>query len=205
VLLAAAGLVSMTGVARAQGRTDCSTLSPRGVGISFGRSAPYIELPLEAVGADDVQGSISVHSGRQLSGRLDLPVLGPWRARLEGATARWRVLEQDYSIDGRSTASRERGHITARQMVATFGWQGGRTPACGYVLAGGGLYTLDYRAARLTRPGVALTAGVEIPAGDRSAIQAEMQLHIINTRGEPPVRASDVPAAGILIGWSYRF
>ena len=50
-----------------------------------------------------------------------------------------------------------------------------------------------------------MTAGVEIPAGGRNAIQAEMQRHLINTRSQYPIAATDVPAAALMIGWAYRF
>lgn len=172
--------------------------------MSLGRSSPYLDLARGATGVETT-GSVLVHSGMQLAGRVDLPVAGPWRARFEAASAGWHVVEQFYGSEGQQVASADRGRVSARQAVALFGRQGGRSPVCGYVLAGGGLYLLDYRGASVSRPGVAFTAGVEIPAGSRSAIQAEMQLHLINTRTQYPIAATDVPAAAILIGWSYRF
>jgi hypothetical protein len=196
--------VSASGVARAQMPGGCWTAAPRAIGVSLGRSSPYLELSRGATGSETT-GSVLVHSGLQLAGRLDLPVAGPWRARFEGAGAGWQVVEQFYGSGGEPVASGERGRVSARQAVAMFGRQGGRSPVCGYVLAGAGLYLLDYRGASLTRPGFALTAGVEIPAGGRNAIQAELQLHVINTRTQYPIAATDVPAAAIMIGWSRRF
>lgn len=85
------------------------------------------------------------------------------------------------------------------------GRQGGRSPVCGYVLAGGGLYSLGFRDATVRRPGVALTAGMELPTGERGAVQVDVQLHLINTQGRYPIAFSDVPAAAITVGWSLRF
>jgi hypothetical protein len=85
------------------------------------------------------------------------------------------------------------------------GRQGGRSPVCGYVLGGGGIYSLDYQGASLRRPGVAVTAGLELPAGDRGAVQVDMQLHVINTRARYPIATSKVLAASISVGWSHRF
>jgi hypothetical protein len=197
-------LVAAAGLAHAQPIGDCSTSAPRAGGVSVGRSAPYLDLSHGATGSEPV-GSVLVRSGLQLAGRVDLPVAGPWRARFEGSGMRWHVVEQIYGDGGQAVATGDRGQMSARQAVAMLGRQGGRSPVCGYVLVGGGLYFLDYRGAGVTRPGFAFTAGVEIPAGGRNAIQAEMQLHLIDTRGEYPIAASTVPAASVLIGWSHRF
>jgi hypothetical protein len=200
-VLAASIVVPAAG--QAQVRDDCSTSAPRAVGVSLGRSSPYLELSRGATGTEPA-GSILVHSGVQIAGRIDLPVAGPWRGRFEGSGMGWRVVEQTYG-DRQQVTTDERGHVSARQLVAMFGRQGGRSPVCGYVLAGAGLYLLDYRGASVNRRGVAFTAGVEVPAGGRNAIQAEIQLHLIDTRERYPISFSTVPAASILVGWSYRF
>ena len=200
----AVAFVIASGVAHAQWAGDCSTSAPRAVGVSLGRSSPYLDLSRGATGTDPV-GSILVRSGVQLAGRIDLPVAGPWRGRFEGSGTGWGVVEQSYGSGGQQIAADDRGRVSARQLVAMFGRQGGRSPVCGYVLAGGGVYFLDYRGASVNRPGFAFTAGVEVPAGGRHAVQAEVQLHLIDTRAEYPISMTTVPAASILIGWSYRF
>ena len=68
------------------------------------------------------------------------------------------------------------GEIEARQLIALIGRQGGRSPACGYVLAGGGLYSMGIGGTRIRRPGVALTAGIEVPVTGRgAAVQLDAQ------------------------------
>jgi hypothetical protein len=195
-------LTLAAGVAHAQSR-DCS-IAPRGIGVSIGRVSPYLELSQGAV--DSVpRGSILVRNGFQLAGRGDLPVAGPWRVRLEAAAAKWPVVRQTYGDDFQSTTTETAGHIGVRQIAAMIGRQGGRSPACGYVLAGGGFYSLDFRGAAVRRPGVALTAGMEFPTGERGAVQVDVQLHLINTQARYPIAFSDVPAASLLVGWSLRF
>jgi hypothetical protein len=195
-------LTVTTGVADAQPR-ECS-IAPRGVGVSIGRVSPYLELSRGAVDAVRT-GSILVRNSFQFAGRGDLPIAGPWRARVEASAANWPVVRQTYGDDFQLTATDDVGHVGVRQIVAMMGRQGGRSPGCGYVLAGGGLYSLDFRGATVRRPGVALTAGMEFPTGERGAVQVDVQLHLINTQGRYPIAFSDVPAAAILVGWSLRF
>ena len=135
---------------------------------------------------------------------MDLPIAGPWRARVEGAFANWSVTRHIYD-DGFNETRERIGHVRARQVVALVGRQGGRSPVCAYVLAGGGIYSLGYRGASLRSPGVALTAGIEVPTGDRGAVQADVQLHAINTRARYPVSSSQALAASLTVGWSYKF
>jgi hypothetical protein len=137
---------------------------------------------------------------------VDVPVAGPWRARFEGAAANWRVEGQRYDPDQnfQLVAKDPLGHVAARQFLALIGRQGGRAPVCGYVLAGGGIYSLDYKGAGVTRPGFALTAGIEIPA-PRSAVYVDVQLNLIPTRDGYPVQSTAVLAAGLSAGWALRF
>lgn len=195
-------LTVTTGIAQAQAR-DCS-IAPRGIGVSVGRVSPYLDLSQGAVDAVP-GGSILVRNSFQFAGRGDIPIAGPWRARVEAAAANWPVVRQTYGEGFEPTARDTVGHVGVRQLVAMIGRQGGRSPVCGYVLAGGGSYSLGVRGATVRRPGVALTAGVEFPTGERGAIQADVQLHLINTEGRYPVAPSEVPVAGILVGWSLRF
>ena len=203
MFLAMALVAAVTGdLAHAQVR-DCP-IAPRGIGVATGRVSPYLEL---AQGAVDPTpgGSIVVRNSFQFAGRGDLPIAGPWRARVEAAVANWPVVRQTYDEGFEPTVRETLGHVDVRQVAAMIGRQGGRSPACGYVLAGGGLYSLRFRGATIRRPGVALTAGVEIPTGERGAVQVDAQLHLINTQGRYPIAFSDVPAASLMVGWSRRF
>jgi hypothetical protein len=195
-------LVMTSAVAHAQSR-DCS-IAPRGVGVSVGRSSPYLELSQGAVEAVST-GSILVGNGFQFAGRGDLPIAGPWRARVEAGAASWPAVRQIYGEGFEPIARHQVGDVGVRQLVGLIGRQGGRSPACGYVLAGGGLYSLEFRGATVRRPGVALTAGMEFPTGERGAIQADVQLHLIDTEGRYPIAGSAVPAASLTVGWSLRF
>jgi len=191
-----------TGMAHAQSR-DCS-IAPRGGGGAIGRVSPYVDLSQGAVDAVPT-GSILVRSGFQFAGRGDFPIAGPWRVRVEAAAANWPVVRQTYDRGLQPTARETVGHVGVRQFVAMIGRQGGRSPVCGYVLAGGGIYSLGFRGATVRRPGVALTAGIELPTGDRGAVQADVQLHLIDTQGRYPIAFSQVPAASLMVGWSLQF
>jgi hypothetical protein len=191
------------GVAHAQSRADCSEAAPPGFGVSVGRSSPSFYLSQGVVEGDE-RGSVSVRGGPQLAARADLPVAGAWRARIEGAAANWRVTRQTY--DGfQLTANDTVGHVKERQVVGMIGRQGGRSPVCGYVLAGGGIYSFDYKGARLRRPGVALAVGLEVPTGDRGAIQADVRLDIIDSRARYPIASTTVLGASLSVGWSHKF
>ena len=97
------------------------------------------------------------------------------------------------------------GHIEAREIVALMGRQGGRSASCGYVLAGGGLYSLGIQGTRVRRPGVALTAGIEMPITGRGTLQLDAQIHMISAAAGHPVVGTSALAANISIGWSHRF
>jgi hypothetical protein len=200
-------LIVTAGVGRAQPRADCQSPQRPALGVSVGRSSPYLEFDRAAIDAP-ISESISVRSGLYLAARGDLPIAGAWRARVEGSAANWRVERRSYSTDLNNhelTASDTAGRMEARQIIGLVGRQGGRAPVCGYVLAGGGIYSLDYRGTNLRRPGLALTAGVEFPAGGRGVVQLDMQLHVIDTPGRSLVSTSKVLAASLSAGWAFRF
>ena len=191
------------GKAYAQSRADCSEAAPPGFGVSVGRSSPYFYLSQGAVEGDG-RGSVSVRSGPHLSGRADLPVAGAWRARIEGSGANWRVVRHTY--EGVQMTARETlGNVEERHVVGMIGRQGGRSPACGYVLAGGGLYSVGYRGAQVRRPGMALAAGIEVPAGDHGAIQADIRLDVIDSRARYPISSTSILSASLSVGWSHKF
>ena len=198
-------LVSLVGagVAHAQSRADCSEAPPPGFGVSFGRSSPYFYLSRGAV-EGDASGSVSVRSAPQLSARADLPVAGAWRARIEGAGANWPVVRTTYE-GGQMTARETLGSVEERHVVGMIGRQGGRSPVCGYVLAGGGLYSVGYRGAQIRRPGLALAAGIEVPAGDYGAIQADIRLDVIDSRARYPISSTSILGASLTVGWSHKF
>ena len=192
-----------TGVGHAQSRGDCSTPSPPGIGVSVGKSSPYFDFSRGVVD-EGGNGSVIVRGGPQLSVRGDLPVAGAWRARIEGAGANWRVTRQTY--DGvQLTAKETVGHVQERQIAAMIGRQGGRSPVCGYVLAGGGIYSIDYKGAGVRRPGVALAFGIEVPTGDHGAVQADVRLDVIDSRARYPIASSTVLGASLSVGWSHKF
>lgn len=194
------------GIAQAQSR-GCHA-AQRAVGIAVGRSDPYFEPSLGSAGAgtSGSVGSVLSRGGLQFAGRADVPIAGAWRARVEGATANWRLERQIYSADLRRVIATETaGDLDVRQIIAQVGRQGGRAPACAYVLAGGGLYSLHYQDTSFRRPGVALTAGIEFPGGPRGAVQLDVQLHLINTRSRFPIGSSVVMDGRFSAGWAYRF
>ena len=196
-------LLIATGVGHAQSHADCSAPAPPGVGVSVGRSSPHFDLSRGVVEGDE-RGSVIVRGGPQLSARADLPVAGPWRARIEGAAANWRVTRQTYE-GFQLTADETVGHVKERQIAAMIGRQGGRSPVCGYVLAGGGIYSFDYKGAHVRRPGVALAVGLEVPTGDRGAVQVDVRLDIIDSQAHYPIASSTVLGASLSVGWSYKF
>jgi hypothetical protein len=197
-----ASLVS-AGVGHARSLADCSEAPPPGFGVSVGRSSPYFDLS-QGVVNEEGRRSVSVRGGPQLSARADLPVAGAWRARIEGAAANWRVTRQTY--DGpQLTANDTVGHVEERHIAGMIGRQGGRSPICGYVLAGAGIFSLDYKGARVRRPGVALAFGLEVPTGDHGAIQADVRLDLIDSRARYPIASTTVLGASLSVGWSHKF
>jgi len=202
LLAAALTLFVMADVAHAQARVDCSRRISPGVGFSAGRSlTPYVELSPQLV--DGRPGaSVLPRGGLYLAGRLDLPIAGPWRGRVEVSGANWRLEQNRYGDDSQLIATDTVGQIEAREIVALVGRQGGRAP-CGYVLAGGGLYSLDVGRVRVRRTGVALTAGIEVPVAGRGALQLDAQVHMISAAAGHPFAGA--LAANISIGWSHRF
>ena len=204
LLATALTLVVMPAVAHSQARVDCSTkISPR-VGFSAGRSlAPYLELSQAVVGGAS-GGTILPGGGLHLAGRVDVPIAGPWRGRVDVSGANWPLERRSYGDDGEVIDRDTVGQIEARQIVASIGRQGGRGASCGYVLAGGGLYSFAIERTHVRRRGLALTGGIEIPVGGRGAVQLDAQVHMISLSGHPLVSAGAL-AANISVGWSHRF
>jgi len=191
--------------AEAQSGAGCDTPRRPALGVALGRSSPYFE-PSLGVGGSGTSGSVLSRGGLLFAGRADLPIAGPWRARVEGAATDWRLERQIYSADLRAvTATETVGQVDVREIVAMAGRQGGRAPVCGYVLAGGGLYSLNYQGTRSWSPGFALTAGVEFPAGPHGAVQVDLQLHLVDAGSRYPIGSSTVVDGRFLAGWVYRF
>jgi hypothetical protein len=191
-------------VVAAPSGVDCQT-AQRAVGAAVGRSDPSFE-PSRGVGG--TSGSIAPRRGFHLAARADLPIAGAWRARVEASATNWRLERQTYSADLREPAATETvGRVEVRQIVGLAGRQGGRAPACGYVLAGGGLYALSYGGTSSYNSGFALMAGVEFPGGPRGAVQLDLQLHLVNTgtEGRYPIGSSGVVDTRLSAGWVYRF
>jgi hypothetical protein len=196
-------LLASSDSARAQ--ETCSDADRPTLGVVAGRSSPYFDLDTTAAPPAPSE-SISVRSGIQVSVRGDLSPAGPLRLRVEGSTARWNVEGRTYStVNGQITSSRSVGDIAVRQLGAAVGFRAGRAPVCGYVLAGGGLYSLTFRDTTVRHPGFALTAGLEIPTGDRGRVQLEVQLHLIDSDSRYPITSSTAVASALLVGWAYRF
>ena len=149
-------------------------------------------------------GSIYPRPGLHLGGRVDLPIAGSWRGRVEVSGANWPVEHQTYDANFHPVERFPLGHVESRQILAFVGRQGGRSSACGYVLAGGGLFSLRVEEARVWRPGAALAAGVEVPVTGRGALQLEAQVHMIGSGARPPM-ATGALAANLSVGWLYRF
>ena len=199
-------LTVLPGASHAQGRAGCQGPERPSLGIALGRSSPYLELARGVVDPGP-GGTVRVTGGSQLTARGDVSIAGPLRFRVEGATTEWQVGLRTFSPvpPYNVIADTPAGHITVRQITAAVGLQGGRAPVCGHVLAGAGLYWLSYRGAALRRPGVSLSAGIEVPTGSRGAVQADVQLQMINTAYAHPVNMSTVLAASLSIGWAFRF
>lgn len=197
--------VGTADLAEAQGRTDCRSPLPASLGVAFVRSSPYLDLAPGVV-EPPAQGSLMVKGGALFAGRAELPVRGPLRLRLEGATARWSVQQTTYGPDGAMPiADTSLGDMSAHHLVGLVGLQMGRAPVCAHVSAGGGFYALDFQGASARRPGAALAAGIDFPTGQHGAILVDAVLHLIATRGNHPIASSTVPALNVLLGWAYRF
>lgn len=197
--------VGTADVVEAQRRSDCRSPLPPSVGGAVGRSSPYVDLAPGVVELP-TPGSVSVQGGALFVGRADLPVSGPLRLRIEGATARWDVRQVTYGQDGSTViADTSVGHMSARHFVALVGLRTGRAPVCAHLSAGGGFYALGFRGMSVRSPGAALAAGIEFPTGEHGAIQVDAVLHLIATRADHPIASSTVPTLNVLLGWAYRF
>jgi hypothetical protein len=152
-------------------------------------------------------GSVLVYGGAHIGGRADIPFLDVLRLRIEAGTARWDVRQKTYDPDRSYAviADRSVGHMTANHLVALVGLWVGREPVCAHVSAGGGIYSLGFRRESIRRIGGAIAAGIGIPTGDRGALQADINLHLISTDESKLVAGSTVPAASLVVGWVYRF
>lgn len=204
-VVALVAILLLPGAAYAQA-SGCAQPSGSSVGVAVGRSSPYLDLARGAVEHDTAE-SILVRNGSHVGARGDLSLGGPFRLRVEASTARWNVVRQTYSpeLNYQLTSKTSVGRMTARSIGAAAGLRGGRAPVCWYVLAGGGLHTLGWREATLHRPGLSFTAGIEVPTGQHGRIQADIQLHVIQTNGGYPVSGSGALEGVIAIGWAYRF
>lgn len=197
--------IGVTGTANAQGRSDCRSAPPPRIGVAVGWSSPYLEPHADLLQGET--GSVSVGGGVQLAGRVELPLAGLLRVRLEGASARWNVRRRLYApetytvIDDRSV-----GSLSARHLVALVGIRTGRAPVCAQLSAGGGLHMVGFEDTTLHRVGLALAAGLEAPTGGRGVLQADATIHLIRIGdGAPITNASDALTLSLLVGWTYRF
>jgi len=191
-------VMSVEGFAQTHG---CQTAEPVSVGAAVGRSSPELDVAHEI--ATESTGSVLVRGGPQFSARTDMSLAGPVRLRVEGSTARWNVERDKY--DSQVTERSSMGTMTARQVGAAIGLRGGRAPVCWNVLVGGGLHSLTFRNATLRRPGVSITAGIDVPTGDHGLVQIDAQVNIINTNGRYPASGTQALAASLMAGWAYRF
>ena len=187
-------------------RGDCRGPIRPSVGVSVGRSSPYFDLTPGAVDPSP-SASIVVGGGTQVGARGDLPVVGPLRLRVDGSAVRWNIERRIYSpeLNYELVEKSSAGAIAARQIGAAIGLELGRAPLCAHVLIGGALHSLRVGDATLRRPGVSITAGVELPTGSRGKVQMDMQLHVIDTNSRAPISSSHGLAASLMAGWAYTF
>jgi hypothetical protein len=208
VVLLAFGLVVgvMIRTGWAQTRWGCQTPVHPSVGGAVGRSSPYLDFRSGVV-TDDRSESVSVGTGWTATGRADVSLAGPIRLRLDASGAWWNVTRRAYNPvpPHQIISDVSAGHVSARSVGVSLGLRGGRPPACGHVLVGGGLYSLRYRGMGTLVPGVAITAGIEMPIGTRGAVQADVQLHLIHTPHNALIASSAIPAASLTFGWAHRF
>ena len=190
----------------AQSRAGCQEPQRPSVGVAVGKSSPYFDVARDAVTPAEQTGSIMVRGGFHFAARGQASISGPVLFRVEGSVATWDVERLVYSPDTFQLISTTSiGHVAVRQLGAAVGLRGGRPSVCWLVLAGGGLYSLTFRDATLRRPGVSITAGIEVPTGERGAVQVDVQVHIIDTKSRSPVSSSAALAAALVAGWAYRF
>ena len=200
-------LFGVAATAHAQGRGDCRDPQAATFGIAVGRSSPYLEMDVRAVEGEG-SGSLSVRGGPQLGVRAEVPIAGPLRVRFEGAASHWDVTRTRYDPGAGFSVTdvSSIGTMSARHFVALAGGTTGTPPVCAHVMAGGGLYTIGFRGASLRRAGVAIAAGVDIPAFANGVIQIGATLHLINIGdGQPITYSTGAPTLSLLAAWAYRF
>jgi hypothetical protein len=199
--------IGCVGAANAQGRFNCRSPLAPSIGMSAGRSSPYLE-PASAMVPREPNSYVSVSSGAQLAGHADVPMPGPLRLRLEAARSRWDVRRTVYdpAAGYAITSDRSIGSMSERHLVALIGMNTTWLGPCAYVAAGGGFYSIGFRDTTLRSPGVALATGLEIPTGAGGAVQLGAALHVINSGNWRPITTnSQVLSFDFLAGWAYRF
>jgi hypothetical protein len=200
IVFLAAVILCLPRPAAAQG---CDGRQPVSLGVTAGRSSPYVGLQRGSAGESPAE-FLAVRAGFLAGARGELPVGGPWRARLGLSTASWQVEARTLAA-GNSITSRSAGSVRTRSIEVAIGRRGGRSPVCGYVLAGGGLYILRLRDRSIRAPGAAFVAGIDIPAGGRGVFHVEVQLRAFETGSRYPFASTTALAASLQAGWSVRF
>jgi hypothetical protein len=205
ILLSASLLISASFAAAAQAQRDCRSPKPPQVGIGVGRSSPYVELERGLVDVPE-SASVLVRGGAQIVGRVELPMTGALRLRIESGAANWDVRQRTYATDGTVASDTSVGKSSARQLVSLVGFSTGRAPVCAHLFAGGGVYALAFRGTSTWQPGASLAAGIDVPTGEHGVIQIDAALNVIATGMEHPIASvTSVPVLNLIVGWSYRF
>ena len=185
VALSAAALID-----RADAQTTpekCSARKPPTVGAVVGLSSPYFEM----------ESGLYAGRGPEVAGRFEVPLVGPLRARIEGATAWWDV---------KQTTDLKVGTMSARHLVGLLSVSLGRGRACGRVSVGGGLYAASFNGITLRRPGWAIGFGLDAPVKPRHFVQIDATFHLIRIGPDAPLAAMTAsPNLSLLFGWAYQF
>lgn len=194
--------------ANAQGRAGCRAPLAPSISVLAGRSEPHLEEAIE-ISREEPGSSVSVRSGPQLTGRTDLPIAGDLRFRLEAGRSQWdfRRKASDAAAGDTVASDRPIGVMSERHLVAMIGMNTRGFAPCGYLLAGGGLYSLGFRGTSFRGVGPSLATGMEFPVGARGAIQVDATLHLIPRSREARtiISSAPIPTFSFLVGWAHRF
>jgi hypothetical protein len=212
--LLVAGLVSiaMSGAAEAQSirasqkphrvslssHADCWSPQPRSAGVAVGLPSPSLEL-------SSAEGHVG--GGPIVAGRVDLPMAGPLRVRLEASTAWWNTNVTPFTtVDGqRVTGETASGWMTESHLSAFGGFTMGQPGFCGHLFFGPGLYAISGAGLSLVRPGFGLMAGMDIPISAYGVVQVDGGLHAMTGTRTAWISSTSILAPTLLIGWAYRF
>ena len=137
--------------------------------------------------------NMRISDGRGWSAEAAVPIVPGWGARVDYTRGHLAVERHVYTQSFDTIERTREGSVIVRHLTAAVVHAVGRPgPLCPYVGGGLGFYQFDYQRQLARNRGVFGIAGFEVPAGQRSGLGFEVQLHVANNDYEGALRAQSV-------------